>query len=131
MRHPSRGGEGMDGTVRLNRQAVRKVVERHSRLMTEAQERGENSQQVGLDNLDAIQERIANQPLELQNAFWVMFTEELEAITSHINHQTEKLNQETERLLEKQAEFESKADYAGTMIGAVILLLFFVMILSM
>ena len=121
----------MDGTVRLNRQAVRKVVERHSRLMTEAQERGENSQQVGLDNLDAIQERIANQPLELQNAFWVMFTEELEAITSHINHQTEKLNQETERLLEKQAEFESKADYAGTMIGAVILLLFFVMILSM
>lgn len=113
----------LDKTIRLNRQAVRKVAERHSQLIREAQERGDNSHQVGLDNLDAIGERISDKPIEVQTIFWDMFTEELNAITHHLEDQTGKL-------IADQEDMNRNAEGVGAVIGAIILFLFVAMILS-
>ena len=81
---------------KVDRASVREYVRRNSEALVAAATRGENVHQLALDQQDAVNERIAAMSSADAAAFEVVYFEELQANTSHMNAETQRINQRVE-----------------------------------
>lgn len=108
--------ENKDGVVTYfaNRDRVRDLISDKENQTILAESQGVDRMMFNNDYMDAFNLLIINEPIEAQASIYEVFAQELEIITNRINKETESIIQETE-------EMNKNAENIGKVIGAVLL----------
>lgn len=113
----------------LDRQAVRRYVNKDSEELLAAAARGENIHQIALDQQDRFNEQLKNLPPDESLALQAMYTEELNANTLHMSAEADRLNRQADDLNQKAAAQAEKNEAIGKAFGAIAFCVVFVLIL--
>ena len=117
----------MDAVNWIDRKQVRELMEKHFLIIHQAFENGiiEQAQLDIGDELNAITKNLDESKVKLFNN---LYAEESNAATSKLERETAELNFKTSEIELKNAELRGKAEYAGQIIGGIILfiVLFFI-----
>ncbi|EMB6139677.1 hypothetical protein KC982_12535 [Proteus mirabilis] len=108
--------ENKDGVVTYfaNRDRIRDLISDKENQTILAEYQGVDRMMFNNDYMDAFNLLIINEPIEAQASIYEVFAQELEIITNRINKETESIIQETE-------EMNKNAENIGKVIGAVLL----------
>ncbi|EOE1186615.1 hypothetical protein ACKAAV_002747 [Proteus mirabilis] len=108
--------ENKDGVVTYfaNRDRIRDLISDKENQTILAESQGVDKMMFNNDYMDAFNLLITNEPIEAQASIYEVFAQELEIITNRINKETESIIQETE-------EMNKNAENIGKVIGAVLL----------
>ncbi|EPH2166275.1 TPA: hypothetical protein OL861_001480 [Proteus mirabilis] len=108
--------ENKDGVVTYfaNRDRIRDLISDKENQTILAESQGVDRMMFNNDYMDAFNLLIINEPIEAQASIYEVFAQELEIITNRINKETESIIQETE-------EMNKNAENIGKVIGAVLL----------
>ena len=108
--------ENKDGVVTYfaNRDRIRDLIADKENQTTLAESQGIDRMMFSNDYMDEFNLLIINEPIEAQASIYEVFAQELEIITNRINKDTESIIQETE-------EMNKNAENIGKVIGAVLL----------
>lgn len=108
--------ENKDGVVTYfaNRDRIRDLISDKENQTILAESQGVDRLMFNNDYMDAFNLLIINEPIEAQASIYEVFAQELEIITNRINKETESIIQETE-------EMNKNAENIGKVIGAVLL----------
>ncbi|WP_311749659.1 hypothetical protein [Proteus terrae] len=108
--------ENKDGiaTYFANRDRIRDLIADKENQTILAESQGIDRMMFNNDYMDEFNLLIINEPIEAQASIYEVFAQELEIITNRINKETESIIQETE-------EMNKNAENIGKVIGAVLL----------
>ncbi|EMO6186535.1 TPA: hypothetical protein SMV41_000407 [Proteus mirabilis] len=108
--------ENKDGVVTYfaNRDRIRDLIADKESQTILAESQGIDRMMFNNDYMDEFNLLIINEPIEAQASIYEVFAQELEIITNRINKETESIIQETE-------EMNKNAENIGKVIGAVLL----------
>ncbi|MEQ5239919.1 hypothetical protein [Proteus terrae] len=108
--------ENKDGVVTYfaNRDRIRDLIADKENQTILAESQGIDRMMFNNDYMDEFNLLIINEPIEAQASIYEVFAQELEIITNRINKETESIIQETE-------EMNKNAENIGKVIGAVLL----------
>lgn len=108
--------ENKDGVVTYfaNRDRIRDLIADKENQTILAESQGIDRMMFNNDYMDEFNLLIINEPIESQASIYEVFAQELEIITNRINKETESIIQETEKM-------NKNAENIGKVIGAVLL----------
>ncbi|HDU8435949.1 hypothetical protein [Proteus mirabilis] len=108
--------ENKDGVVTYfaNRDRIRELIVDKEKQTILAESQGIDRMMFNNDYMDKFNLLIVNEPVEAQANIYEVFAQELEIITNRINKETESIIQETEKM-------NKNAENIGKVIGAVLL----------
>ncbi|EGT0656839.1 hypothetical protein JAG27_000530 [Proteus mirabilis] len=108
--------ENKDGVVTYfaNRDRIRELIADKEKQTILAESQGIDRMMFNNDYMDKFNLLIVNEPVEAQANIYEVFAQELEIITNRINKETESIIQETEKM-------NKNAENIGKVIGAVLL----------
>ncbi|MER1730030.1 hypothetical protein [Proteus mirabilis] len=108
--------ENKDGVVTYfaNRDRIRDLIADKESQTILAESQGIDRMMFNNDYMDEFNLLIINEPIEAQASIYEVFAQELEIITNRINKETESIIQETEKM-------NKNAENIGKVIGAVLL----------
>lgn len=108
--------ENKDGVVTYfaNRDRIRDLIADKEKQTILAESQGIDRMMFNNDYMDKFNLLIINEPVEAQANIYEVFAQELEIITNRINKETESIIQETEKM-------NKNAENIGKVIGAVLL----------
>ncbi|MBG2946044.1 hypothetical protein I4904_09250 [Proteus mirabilis] len=108
--------ENKDGVVTYfaNRDRIRDLIADKENQTILAESQGIDRMMFNNDYMDEFNLLIINEPIEAQASIYEVFAQELEIITNRINKETESIIQETEKM-------NKNAENIGKVIGAVLL----------
>ncbi|HIH4928477.1 hypothetical protein [Proteus mirabilis] len=108
--------ENKDGVVTYfaNRDRIRELIADKEKQTILAESQGIDRMMFNNDYMDKFNLLIVNEPVEAQANIYEVFAQELEIITNRINKETESIIQETEKM-------NKNAENIGKAIGAVLL----------
>lgn len=108
--------ENKDGVVTYfaNRNRIRELIVDKEKQTILAESQGIDRMMFNNDYMDKFNLLIVNEPVEAQANIYEVFAQELEIITNRINKETESIIQETEKM-------NKNAENIGKVIGAVLL----------
>ncbi|MBN4086196.1 hypothetical protein NFG07_16875 [Proteus mirabilis] len=108
--------ENKDGFVTYfaNRDRIRELIADKEKQTILAESQGIDRMMFNNDYMDKFSLLIVNEPVEAQANIYEVFAQELEIITNRINKETESIIQETEKM-------NKNAENIGKVIGAVLL----------
>ncbi|HHZ6744630.1 hypothetical protein [Proteus mirabilis] len=108
--------ENKDGVVTYfaNRDRIRELIADKEKQTILAESQGIDRMMFNNDYMDKFNLLIVNEPVEAQANIYEVFAQELEIITNRINKETESIIQETEKM-------NKTAENIGKVIGAVLL----------
>ena len=88
--------EGPNGSIKykVEREKIRRLVSLKSERMRKAIGNSEDPYQLSLDDMDAINDFISNEPTEAQVEFLNVLSQETDASTNALNDRTRKLNEQ-------------------------------------
>lgn len=115
---------------KVDRSSVREYVRRDSESLRACAMAGGNVYQLSLDQQDIVNEHIAGMPSADAAAFLKVYTEELEASAHHSNLEADRLNKQADLLNAQTAASTYGTEVVGRTIGVILLVVFFIVILS-
>lgn len=112
---------GSQGKRRLDRLAVRRLVEREVEEMQACDMMGGNMFQLSLEQKDAVDAQIEHLSDNDKLAFLNVYTEEVNALTSQLKHKVVQINDVTSKINEQALTSNESAAMFGKIVGVCLL----------